>query len=400
MNDMVTVRPREDPVRSLDALFEPFTFKSLKLQNRMVMAPMGRNMASGGVVPPTYKDYFRRRIEGGASLCISEASAIDHPVASSDTEHCNFFGEVSLAAWTDVVREVHQAGGHFMQQIWHAGLLRGKGPDPKLTNDHLPSIGPSGWALPLVHTFGWQAAITEPQQLNKPMSQAEIDAVIGAFGKAAADAKRIGCDGIHIHAAHGYLIDEFFWDKMNLRADKYGGDLAARTRFAVEVIQECRRRVGPDYPIFFRYSQFKQQDYKAKLAATPQELERLLAPLSDAGVDLFDCSQRRFWEPEFAGSDLNLAGWTKKLSGKPSMTVGSVGLEKANFVEGEFMSLSDSGLGIGRLNTLVDMLERGDFDLVAIGRAIVTNPDLPNLVKARAFDKLKAYSNMHLASLD
>jgi 2,4-dienoyl-CoA reductase-like NADH-dependent reductase (Old Yellow Enzyme family) len=287
-----------------------------------------------------------------------------------------------------------------LQQIWHAGLLRGKGPDEKLFNDHLPSVGPSGWALPLVHPIGWQAAITEAQKLSEPMTQTQIDTVIEAFGQAAEDAKRIGCDGIHIHAAHGYLIDEFFWEKMNFRADKYGGDLVSRTRFAAEVIQECRRRVGPDYPIFFRYSQFKMQDYQARLANTPQELERFLAPLTDAGVDLFDCSQRRFWEPEFAGSDLNLAGWTKKLCGKPTMTVGSVGLEQANFVEGEFMSLSDSRLGIARLNTLVEMLERGDFDLVAVARAIVTNPALPNLLMHREFNKLKAYSNTQLASLD
>ena len=103
--------------------------------------------------------------------------------------------------------------------------------------------------------------------------------------------------------------------------------LLGRTQFAVEIVEACRREVGPDFPIIFRFSQWKMNDFKAKLAKTPDELERFLQPLVNAGVDIFHCSTRRFWEAEFDGSDLNLAGWTKKLSGKPVISVGSVGLE-------------------------------------------------------------------------
>ncbi|MGA8707561.1 MAG: NADH:flavin oxidoreductase [Steroidobacteraceae bacterium] len=389
-----------EPVGSLDILFRPFTLKSLELRNRLVMAPMGRNFSAAGVISLGYRDYFRRRAEGGAGLCISEASAIDHPVASSDAYHANFHGQSSLAAWSDVVATVHAAGSCFIQQIWHAGLLRGKGPSQTIARSELPSMGPSGWALPLVHRVGWESPITEAQQLSAPMTQADIDQVIDAFGRAAADAKRIGCDGIEIHAAHGYLIDQFFWQRMNFRRDRYGGDQVARTRFAVEVIEQCRRAVGEQFPILFRYSQWKQQDYHARLASTPDELAAFLRPLADAGVDLFDCSTRRFWEPEFPGSELNLAGWTRKLTGKPTMTVGSVALAKANFVEGEPICLTSSDLGLRHLNRLIEMMERGDFDLVAIGRAIITNPSLPNQLRARAFDELRAYSNEHLAALE
>src|SRR3546814_7014717 len=89
-----------------------------------------------------------------------------------------------------------------------------------------------------------------------------------------------------------------------------------------------RHRTAPDFPIMFRFSQWKLQNYGARLVDTPEELATFLQPLTDAGVDIFDCSQRRFWEAEFTGSDLNLAGWTKKLSGKPTATVGSVGLDQ------------------------------------------------------------------------
>lgn len=136
--------------------------------------------------------------------------------------------------------------------------------------------------------------------------------MIAAFAQAADDAKRIGFDGIELHGAHGYLIDQFFWGKTNRRTDRYGGDLVDRTRFAVEIVKACRRAVGPDYPIALRFSQWKSSDYTAKLAETPDELARFLAPLANAGVDIFHCSTRRCWESEFIGSDLNLAGWTKK----------------------------------------------------------------------------------------
>jgi hypothetical protein len=97
--------------------------------------------------------------------------------------------------------------------------------------------------------------------------------------------------------------------------------------------------VGPDFPIIFRLSSWKLTDYEAKLAASPEELERFLIPLAEAGVDIFDTSTHRFWEPEFEGSDLNLAGWVRQLTSKPVITVGSVGLDS------DFASLFAEGKG-------------------------------------------------------
>jgi len=114
----------------------------------------------------------------------------------------------------------------------------------------------------------------------------------------------------------------------NQRVDGYGGDLVARTRFAVEVIREVRRQVGPEFPASLHFSQWTLQDNHAKLAHSPAELERFLSPLTAAGVDLFHCSQRRFRKPEFEGSSLNLAGWSRKLTGKPTITVGSITLNE------------------------------------------------------------------------
>jgi len=206
----------------------------------------------------------------------------------------------------------------------------------------------------------------------------------------------MGFDGVEIHGAHGYVLDQFFWDGTNVRDDHFGGGLESRTRFAAEVVKAVRAAAGPDFPVLLRFSQWKQQDFTVKLAHTPAELERFLAPLTDAGVDCFHCSTRRFWEAEFPGSDMNLAGWTKKISGKPTITVGSVGLDDdfINAYRGK-ASQTDGA----HLDGLMQMLARGDFDLVAVGRALIANPDWPHKVRTGQLDALKPWTPEALATL-
>lgn len=170
--------------------------------------------------------------------------------------------------------------------------------------------------------------------------------------------------------------------------------MVARTRFAVEIIEEIRKQVGKDFPLILRFSQWKQQDYTAKLAPTPDALVAFLKPLSDAGVDMFHCSQRRFWEAEFDGSPLNLAGWTKKLTGKPTITVGSVGLS-GEFI-GSYMGESSETTGI---DDLLDRLEAEEFDLVGVGRALLVDPAWARKVHQGKFSDLMPFSPTALATL-
>jgi 2,4-dienoyl-CoA reductase-like NADH-dependent reductase (Old Yellow Enzyme family) len=210
-----------------------------------------------------------------------------------------------------------------------------------------------------------------------------------AYADAAADAKRLGFDCIELHGAHGYLIDEFFWERTNRRADRFGGSLEKRAEFAAETIRRCRLAVG-ELPIVIRISQWKATDYAAKVARTPQELERWVRVLADAGADAIHCSQRRILEPEFPGVDgpggLNLAGWAKKLSGLPTISVGSVGLTS------EFLgAFRGEGSSVGKLDEIVAHLERGEFDLVAVGRALLQDPEWAAKVKAGRLDELRDY---------
>jgi len=181
---------------------------------------------------------------------------------------------------------------------------------------------------------------------------------------------------------------------MNKREDKYGGGLTERATFAAEIISECRKAVGEDMPIILRFSQWKQQDYSARLADTPEKLEAFLKVFVDAGVDVLHCSQRRFWEPEFEGSHLNLAGWAKKLTGLPTITVGSVGLN-SDFT-GAFQG---KGAETASLDELLDRMEKDEFDMVAIGRALLQDPHWATKVKEGRFDELENYDAESIKTL-
>ena len=121
--------------------------------------------------------------------------------------------------------------------------------------------------------------------------------VMASYTRAAVAARELGFDGVELHGAHGYLIDQFFWDGTNQRTDRYGGSLEARLTFAVELVQAIRDAVGPDFPVVLRFSQWKLGDYGCKMLKTSNELERFLLPLASAGVDVFHASTRRFNDP-------------------------------------------------------------------------------------------------------
>ena len=361
-----------------NALFKPYSHGNLSLTNRIVMAPMTRQFSPNGIPTPDVAAYYKRRAQGGTGLIITEGTTVNDNVATMDANIPQFHGEQALSGWKTVVDEVHSVGGKIMPQLWHVGMARvaEKAPFPDL-----PSAGPSGLFKP-----GKQGA--------EPMTVQHIESVIAAFAQAAADAKSIGMDGIEIHGAHGYLIDQFFWEGTNQRSDSWGGSMENRGRFAVEIIKAIRAATGPDFPIILRYSQWKQQDYTARLAHSPQELEQFLLPLSEAGVDVFHCSQRRYWENEFEGSNLNLAGWTKKLTGKPTITVGSVGLNDDFF--GAFKGQDSSTRSV---DDLLERLNAGEFDLVAVGRALLQDPNWANKIKENRTDELEQYSGKALATL-
>jgi 2,4-dienoyl-CoA reductase-like NADH-dependent reductase (Old Yellow Enzyme family) len=344
---------------STNALFTPFSYKNLQLKNRIVMAPMTRAQAPDGIPTQLIADYYARRAASEVGLILSEGTVINRPASKNIQDIPDFFGEEAMRGWKNVIDSVHRSGGKMGPQIWHVGDTR--------MSDLYPQV---------------------PMEKAATMSLAAIEDTIAQFAASARSAKELGFDCLEIHGAHGYLIDQFFWEVTNTRSDEYGGKtLKERTRFAVNIIKAIRAAVGAEFTIIMRLSQWKQQDYNSRLAVTPAEMEEWLIPMKEAGVDIFHCSQRRFWEPEFEGSDLNFAGWAKKITGQPTITVGSVGLK------GDFMAaFAGESTEKTDLSELLRRLERQDFDLVAVGRAILSDYQWVQKVKEGRIEEISDFS--------
>ncbi|MDQ0581801.1 NADH:flavin oxidoreductase [Streptomyces rishiriensis] len=365
--------------RAAEILSRPVSINGLTVPNRIAMAPMTRMFSPDGIPGEDVVSYYGRRAAAGVGLIVTEGTYVGHESAGQSDRVPRFHGAEQLAGWAKVAEAVHAGGGTIVPQLWHIGMVRKQGEPPYAD---APAVGPSG-----IRVDGTEGT-------GKAMTQRDLDDVIGAFAEAAAAAERIGFDGVELHGAHGYLIDQFLWAGTNRRTDAYGGDAVARAKFAAEVVAAVRETVSADFPVIFRYSQWKQEVYRARLAETPEELEAILAPLAAAGVDAFHASTRRYWLPEFDGSDLNLAGWTKKLTGKPTITVGSVGLD-GDFVKG----FAGEGAPVKGIDDLLDRLERDEFDMVAVGRALLQDPEWAAKVLDGRLDELKPFDAAALRTL-
>ncbi|MBI3735900.1 NADH:flavin oxidoreductase [Candidatus Sumerlaeota bacterium] len=375
----MTTEILEQKSASVEPLFRPAQFGAATLRNKIVMAPMTRSKSPGKVPNDAVLRYYRRHAEGGLGMIITEGVNPMHIASSGYPAVPYFDGEAACAQWKRICDSVHEAGCAIIPQIWHVGSIRklGMEPDPAI-----PGYGPS----PIAHPF-----YAGKGEIPHEMTQKDIDETIASFASAARNAKMLGFDGVELHGAHGYIIDQFFWEVTNQRTDAYGGSLEKRTRFAAEIIAAVRAAVGPEYPICLRYSQWKLGAYDVKLAKTPQELERFLTPLAAAGLDWFHASNRRFNEPEFEGSNLNLAGWTKKITGLPAITVGSVGLD-SDFLR----SYAGKPSGKASIDALVTRLENNEFDLVAVGRALLADPDWPKKIQEGREAEIVTFEPKHM----
>ena len=362
-----------------EALFRPFTIKGLTLSNRIVMAPMTRAMATDGIPGSKQAEYYRKRADVG--LILTEGTVIDRPASRNLPGIPFFHGQAALEGWANVASAVHAAGGRIAPQLWHTGSTRAGDWQPAAEVE-----SPSGLVGP-----------DDPR--GRAMSQEDIADTIAGFASAAASAQSLGFDAVELHGAHGYLIDQFFWPCTNRRKDDWNGPtIRERSRFAAEIIKAVRAAVDDSLPLILRVSQWKQQDYTARLASSPAEMEDWLLPLVEAGVDVLHCSQRRFWVaefPEIDGEDgLNIAGWAKKLTGAATISVGSVGLN-SDF-GGAF-----AGQGSERtpLDKLIARMERDEFDLIAVGRALISDPQWTRKVRDRQMDELRGFDAADLAEL-
>jgi 2,4-dienoyl-CoA reductase-like NADH-dependent reductase (Old Yellow Enzyme family) len=280
----------------IDDLFRPLTVRSLTVPNRFAMAPMTRQASPKGIPGADVAEYYRRRAAGGVGLIITEGVRLPNPAAGYPYAIPTIAGDEVLAGWTRVVDAVHGEGAAIAAQLWHQGVMRDDA-------DGVVPVSPSG-----VDGLG--------KTKGRALETVELQDIAELVAQSAATARDIGFDAVEIHGAHGYLLDQFFWARTNSRTDGYGGSLAARTRLPAEVIAAVRAAVGPDYPIIFRFSQWKGTDYAASIADDPTQLQELLSPLAyrrgpDAVRPKTDYAARRYsiglrWVAARRGSQRNM----------------------------------------------------------------------------------------------
>lgn len=354
----------------MHGLFSQLAVGPAVLRNRFVLPAMQRGMAVNYAPTDKLIAYYRSCAKGGAGLVITESVAINHPTSTGHDGFVMMIDRARAEPWKRCLDAVKGEGASVLVQLNHTGACRVEnsgGPRPDL-----PSLSPSG-LIRAGHPNGRAASLEELADIRD------------GYVDSAMMAQELGADGVEVHCAHGYLLDQFLWKETNCRTDRYGGaTISERARFPAEVVRKIRQKAGPDFLISVRFSQWKEVDYAARVVHSPEELGQMLGVLRDAGVDLFHASTRRFYEPAFLGSDLTLAAWAKALTDAPVIAVGSVGLS-VDIMDTIYSDRPIEGRTEESVRLLEKMFAQGAFDLVAVGRSMMADPEWVNKVGKRRF---------------
>ena len=331
-------------------LFDEYKLKNLILRNRVVMAPMTRNQSPGGIPTSDVISYYARRAKAEVGLIITEGIEVSHIASSAYPNVPRLDTNKAREGWKKVVEGIKNNNGAVIAQLWHCGGFRKLGMQP---NPEVPGYTASGLVKP-------------GKKVAHKMTLQDIKETIDAYASDAKICQELGFDGVEIHGAHGYLIDNFLWGGTNIREDSYGGSIQKRSQFVSDIIKAVKENVDDQFIVGLRFSQWKQHDFSAKLASTPDDLKKILMPPVEAGLDFLHSSMRRFWESEFEGSDENLAYWTKKISNIPTIGVGSVGLD-SDFIDMTAPATPTS------IDKALDDIKKQKYDLIAVGRALLSD---------------------------
>ena len=314
------------------------------------MAPMTRNQSPGGIPTQEVIAYYSRRAKAEVGLIITEGIEVSHKASSAYPNVPRLDSNEAKEAWKKVVEEIKNNNGAVIAQLWHCGGFRKLGMQP---NPEVPGHTASGLVKP-------------GKKVAHEMTLNDIKETIDAYASDAKICEEIGFDGVEIHGAHGYLIDNFFWSGTNIREDEYGGTIQNRSQFVSDIIKSVRENVSENFIVGLRFSQWKQHDFEAKLASNPEELKTILTLPVESGLDYLHSSMRRFWESEFEGSNENLAYWTKKITKIPTIGVGSVGLD-SDFIDMTAPATPTS------IDKAIDDITNDKYDLIAVGRALLSD---------------------------
>lgn len=298
-------------------LFSPININGVELHNRIGLAPMTRTSAEANGVPSqAMLSYYTRYAKGGFSLLISEGTYPDEAYSQGYLNQPGIATTDQISGWRIITNAVHGEGAKMFCQIMHAGALS-QG-NIYLTETKAPSaITPKGEQLGF---YGGEGVYSTPAEMSKK----EIDQVKQGFANAAENARKAGFDGIEIHGANGYLLDQFLTDYTNKREDEYGGSTENRLRLLVEVCKAVREKVGKDYPVGIRISQAKVNDYTHKWKGGEKDAEIIFSQLGTCGLDFIHITEFQVDAPAFGEQGPSLALLAKNWTNLPVIANGSI----------------------------------------------------------------------------
>lgn len=357
------------------ALLSPFRLGTVDLRNRVAVAPMTRVSATAsGLATSRMAEYYRAFAEGGFGLVITEGIYTDKAFAQGYLHQPGLTGSAQEAAWRCVAEEVHSAGGKIVAQLMHAGALSQGNPHRAGT------AGPSAVLPKGEQMANYRGA--GPYQTPGAMTQAEIAEAVAGFAAAAVRAREAGFDGVEVHGANGYLLDQFLTEGINRRTDAYGGPAAARVRMMAETVRAVRAAVEPGLLVGVRVSQAKVNDYAHSWAGREDDARAVFEALAASGPDYIHTTEHEAWRPAFGGSGPSLAALAKQHSGLPVIANGS---------------LHDPARAAA-------MLASGEADMIALGRGALANSNWPERVRGnrpvREFDRDTLLPLADLANAD
>ncbi|WP_253393981.1 tRNA-dihydrouridine synthase [Methylorubrum extorquens] len=339
--------------KDANGLFTATDITGLMLRNRLAVAPMTRVSASeDGTATETMARYYERFARGGFGLLVTEGIYTDQAFAQGYLRQPGITNEAQSEAWRPVVDAAHRHGARIFAQLMHAGAIS-QGNRFLDTTVGPSAVQPKGHQMEFYYGKGaypMPAAMTEEQ----------IADAIEGFATSAARAVAAGFDGIEIHGANGYLIDQFLTDYANRRDDRWGGDMRRRTMLVRAVFDAVRATVPAGVPVGVRISQGKVNDFGHKWAGREQDAEAIFGTLAEAGASYLHVTEHKVWEPAFEGGRDSLVALACRYA--PHVTLIANG-------------------GVQDVARAQEVMAAG-ADIVALGKAALANPDFPNRVRA------------------
>lgn len=333
-----------------ESLFKPQKLAGVQLKNRLAVAPLTRvSGQDNGCIGPLMTEYYLAYAAGGFGLIITEGLYTDKLFSQAYYRQPGLSDAEQAMSWKPVIDAVKAQGAKIIAQLMHAGALSQYSAFKE--NTAAPSaVKPLGKQMPFYYGEG-------DYKVPEAMTADDIQSAIQGFVESALRAKEAGFDGVELHGANGYLLDQFLTAYTNQRTDNYGGNLDNRLSIFRQLITAVRQAVGNEFTVGIRFSQKKVNDTEYCWPEGEAAAAQTFRLVADCGVDYIHTTEPDMCEPAFEGSE-SLAALARRYSGLPVIANG----------------------GVMQANSAVKMLESEQADVISLGKAALVNPDWPDRV--------------------